>query len=95
MLLFEKIGKPIRFVESMEFQQAILIASQDPQKATAMSALLAYQDMTHGQKAVSIERNNRFTCSVLHRLGFRWQDNSRAYIEQMLSAIDSLGFFDV
>ena len=93
MQLFEKIGKPVRFVEPMEFQQAILIASKDPQKATAMSALLAYQDMTHGQKAVMIDRNNRYTCSVLHRLGFNWHD-FYGYIEQMLTAIDSLGFFD-
>ena len=95
LLGFGSIGKTIRFVEPQEFQQAILLASQDPKKANVMSALLAYQDMTHGRKAVTIERNNRFTCAVLHRLGFHWQDTSRSYIEQMLTAIDSLGFFDV
>ena len=95
LLGFKKIGRDIRFVEPEEFQQAILAASQDPKKASVMSALLAYQDMTHGQKAVMIERSNRFTCAVLHHLGFHWQDTSREYIEQMLTAIDSLGFFEV
>ena len=95
LLLFEKIGLPIRFVEPMEFQQAILIASQDPKKAGAMSALLAYQDMAHGQKVVSIERDNRYTCSVLHRLGFRWSEPDSAYVNRMLTAISQLGFFDV
>ena len=94
LLLFEKIGKPIQFVEPMQFQQAILVASQDPAKANAMSALLAYQDMTHGQKAVMIERDNRYTCAVLHRLGFHWNDTSHEYIERMLTAINGFGFFD-
>ena len=94
LMLFEKIGLNIRFVEPQEFQQAILTASQDPAKATAMSALLAYQDMTHGQKSLLIERDNHYTCEVLHRLGFHWPDTSHDYIERMLNAINSLGFFD-
>ncbi len=61
---FEKIGKSIRYVEEDEFQQAILEASKDPKKASLMSALLAYQDMTHGQKAVTIERDNRYTSAA-------------------------------
>ena len=94
LMLFEKIGQKIDFVDSNDFQQAILDASQDPSKATSMAALLAYQDMTHGQKAVMIERDNRYTCEVLHRLGFHWPDTSHEYIERMQTAINSLGFFD-
>ena len=94
LLLFDKIGKPIQFVEPAQFQQAILIASQDPAKANVMSALLAYQDMTHGQKAVLIERDNRYTCAVLHRLGFHWSDTAHDYIERMLQQIAAFGFFD-
>ena len=91
---FEKIDKSIRYVENDEFQQAILDASQDPKKASLMSALLAYQDMTHGQKAVAIERNNRFTSAVLLRLGFHWSTPDTAYVNRMLTAISQLGFFD-
>lgn len=91
---FEKIGKSIRYVENDEFQQTILEASQDPKKASLMSALLAYQDMTHGQKAVTIERNNRFTSAVLLRLGFHWSTPDTEYVNRMLTAIAQLGFFD-
>ncbi len=91
---FEKIGKSIRYVEEDEFRQAILEASQDPKKASLMSALLAYQDMTHGQKAVTIERDNRYTSAVLLRLGFRWSAPDSAYVNRMLTAISQLGFFD-
>ncbi len=84
---FEKIGKSIRYVEEDEFQQAILEASKDPKKASLMSALLAYQDMTHGQKAVTIERDNRYTSAVLLRLGFHWSAPDSAYVNRMLTAI--------
>ena len=92
---FEKIGKSIRYVEEDEFQQAILEASKDPKKASLMSAILAYQDMTHGQKAVTIERDNRYTSAVLLRLGFHWSAPDSAYVNRMLTAISQLGFFDV
>ena len=91
---FEKIGKSIRYVEEDEFQQAILEAGKDPKKASLMSALLAYQDMTHGQKAVTIERDNRYTSAVLLRLGFHWSAPDSAYVNRMLTAISQLGFFD-
>ena len=91
---FEKIGKSIRYVEEDAFQQAILEASKDPKKASLMSALLAYQDMTHGQKAVTIERNNRYTSAILLRLGFHWSAPDSAYVNRMLTAISQLGFFD-
>ncbi len=93
--ILEKVGRPIRFVEPTEFQKAIAVRSQDPEKAKMMSALLAYQDMTHGQKALIIERDNRYTCAVLHRMGFHWSDTSHDYLKQMITAIWQLGFFDV
>ena len=94
LLLFDEIGQSVAFVDESQFQQAILDASQDPKKASVMSALLAYQDMTHGQKACIIDRDNHYTCSVLHRLGFHWSDTSREYIERMLTTIAGFGFFE-
>ena len=90
----EKLGTPMRFVEMSEFQQAIAVASQDPHKAGLLSAMLAYEDLAHGQKALNIERDNRFTCSVLHRLGFHWNDTSADYILQMLRQIAAFGYFE-
>ena len=90
-----KVGKEIRFVEDNEFEQTVSVAGQDPEKAKLLSAILAYQDMAHGQKAVLIERDNRYTNNVLHRLGFRWSDTAWDYVERMLTAISQVGFFEV
>ena len=90
----EHLGREIRFVEGGDFQQAIDIAAHDPEKAKLLSAMLAYQDIAHGQKAVMIERDNRYTCSVLHRLGFQWSDTSSEYIIQMMRQIAAFGFFE-
>ena len=89
-----KIGKEIRFVEGDEFEKALAEAGQDPEKAKLLSAMLAYQDMAHGQKAVFINRDNRYTCAVLHRLGFQWSDTAWDYVERLLTAISGFGYFD-
>ena len=92
--LMSKVGRDIRFVESDEFEKAIDEAGQDPEKAKLLSAILAYQDVAHGQKAAIIKRDNRYTCNVLHRLGFHWRDTSWDYVERMLTAIGGFGFFE-
>ena len=92
--LMDKIGRGIRFVENTEFEKTIGEAGQDPEKAKLLSSILAYQDVAHGQKSAIIERDNRYTCSVLHRLGFHWKDTSWDYVQQMMTAISQLGFFD-
>jgi hypothetical protein len=94
LLMMEKVGGEMRFVENAEFERAIAIAGQDPEKAKLLSALLAYQNFANGQKVIVIERDNRYTCGVLHRLGFHWKDTSWDYVERMLTAIAGLGFFD-
>ena len=92
--MLEGVGSAIRFVEQEEFLNRIKEVGSDPDKASLMSAMLAYEDMAHGMKAVTIERDNRYTCAVLHRLGFKWSDTSKEYIEQMLRQIASFGFFE-
>ena len=92
--LMAKAGHEIRFVEDDEFNQAVAIAGQDPEKAKLLSAIMAYQDMAHGQKVALIERDNRYTCSILHRLGFHWKDTAWDYVERMLTAIGGFGYFE-
>ena len=92
--LMSKVGREVRFVEAEEFEQTLAEAGQDPEKTKLLSAILAYQDMAHGQKAALIERDNRYTCNVLHRLGFHWSDTSWDYVERMLKAIGGFGFFE-
>ena len=89
------VGEGVRFVEQEEFAQAMEQAKNDPQKAKQMSSLLAYQDMAHGQKTTDVKRDNDYTTQVLYRLGFAWSPTSWDYVERMLTAIGSLGFFDM
>ena len=89
------VGDGVRFVEQEEFEQAMERAKEDPQMAKQMSSLLAYQDMAHGQKTTDVKRDNDYTTQVLYRLGFVWSPTSWDYVERMLTAIGSLGFFDM
>ena len=89
-----KVTGGIRFVEQEEFQMAMDEAGQDPQKAKQMAALLAYQDMAHGQKTADVKRDNDYTTQVLYRLGFAWSPTSWDYVERMLTAIGGFGFFE-
>ncbi len=92
--LLSKVERNINFVENEEFEKALAEAGQDQEKAKLLSAMMAYQDMAHGQKAVFINRDNRYTCSVLHRLGFHWSDTAWDYVERMLTAISGFGYFE-
>ena len=94
LTVMEKEGGSMAFVEMEEFQKAVVLAGQDPEKAKLLAAVLAYQDVAHGQRALTIERDNRYTCNVLHRLGFNWSDTSAEYITQMIRQIAAFGFFE-
>ena len=90
----DKVTGGVRFVEDADFEAAIEAAKADPKKANAMSSLVAYQDMGHGQKAVEVGRLNSYTTQVLYRLGFSWSPTSWDYVERMFTAIGGFGFFD-
>jgi hypothetical protein len=91
----EKIGTPIRFVEQQEFGTLVQQAAADPQKASLLTTMLAYQNLANGQQAQIVDRTNAYTSQVLLRLGFRWTEPDSEYVGRMLSAISRLGFFDI
>ncbi len=84
----------IRFVDPQEFEEAMEEAKSDPQKAKALSSMLAYKDMAHGQKFAMVDRQNNYTSEILHRLGFYWSTTTQDYIDRMLTAIAGFGFFE-
>ena len=88
------VGDGVRFVELAEFSAALKQAEEDPQKAKQLSSMLAYQNMTGGQKSADVARQNLYTMQVLYRLGFHWSATSWDYIDQFLSAISGFGYFD-
>ena len=89
-----KITGGVRFVDPEEFEAVMEEAKSDPQKAKALSSMLAYKDMAHGQKTAIVGRQNNYTSEVLHRLGFYWSTTSWDYDQQMLTAIAGMGFFE-
>ena len=91
----EKIGTPMRFVEMQEFGALMQQAAQDPNKASLLTTMLAYQGNAGGKQTRVVDRNNEYTAQVLLRLGFRWSEPDSAYVNRMLTAISQLGFFDV
>ncbi|MDO4185620.1 MAG: amino acid adenylation domain-containing protein [Bacteroidales bacterium] len=90
-----KIGETPRQVEASQFAEVLEEAKQDPEKAKRLSSMLAYQDMAHGQEAFEIPPTNGYTTQVLYRLGFRWSTTSWDYVDQFLTAIDGMGYFDL
>jgi len=91
----EKIGTPIRFVEPHQFAELMQQAALDPNKASLLTTMVAYQGMAHGKTTRIVERDNAYTSQVLLRLGFRWSEPDSGYVNRMLTAISQLGFFDV
>ncbi len=89
-----KVSDGIRFVESEEFAKAMDDAKNDPQKARQLTALLAYQDMAHGQNTADVARDNDYTTQVLYRLGFAFSPTSWDYVERMLTSLGGFGFFE-
>ena len=88
------IGEGVKFVEIMDFAKALDEAKEDPVKAKQLSSLLAYQNMTKGQKSSDVLRQNAYTMQVLYRLGFSWSVTSWDYVDKFMKAIEGLGFFD-
>jgi thioester reductase-like protein len=93
--VLDKLGTEMQFVEPEAFGLAVQQAALDPNKASLLTTMLAYQNIAHGQPTQIVDRNNAYTSQVLLRLGFRWTEPDNEYIGRMLTAISQLGFFDV
>ena len=88
------IRHKIELVEDDEYERRMEFLRQSDEGAKRLSGLVAYQNTTHGRKAVIPAMQNTYTMQVLYRLGFRWDITTWDYIDRMLKAINSLGFFD-
>ena len=93
--VLDKLGTQMQFVEPEAFGMAVQQAALDPNKASLLTTMLAYQNIAHGQPTHIVDRNNEYTSQVLLRLGFQWTEPDDEYVGRMLTAISQLGFFDV
>lgn len=86
-------GSPLEYLETSAFAQRMEAAKADPEKAKILSSILAY-DQAEGQvQLVENQAANRFSMQVLHRLGFRWNETSGAYVDMIFGMLDSMRFF--
>lgn len=95
ILQMKRMGYNIKLAENDEFAQALKAAENDPEKAKLLTTMLAYENMDSDKKIEMIKTENEYTTQILYRMGFEWSMTSREYMNQFLSAIDGLGFFDL
>ncbi|MFI3298566.1 MAG: amino acid adenylation domain-containing protein [Rikenellaceae bacterium] len=89
-----KLSLDVTSVDMAEYQEVLSRAKSDEKVAKILSSIIAYEDMGHGKRVVPVAKFNGYTMQVLYRLGFLWATTSRSYINRMLSALMSLGYFD-
>ena len=87
-------GKAVEYVEPQEFDRKMDEAREDPEKARIMAPLVAYQQSASEQVGVETLASTVFTMQVLHRLGFRWDHTSSAYVDMIFEMLRTLQYFD-
>lgn len=86
-------GMDIELAEEADYLDALDEARQDPEKATVLSSMIAYENMGHGKKTVPIAKTNDYTMQVLYRLQYHWPTTSKEYVGRFVEAMAGLGFF--
>lgn len=94
LLQMRKMGMDIKLAEDDEFAAMLSEAQNDPEKAAKLTTLLAYENMDSSKKVEMISTDNEYTTQMLYRMGFSWSMTSRDYMNNFLSALDGLGFFE-
>jgi amino acid adenylation domain-containing protein len=87
-------GLSIKSVEADEFEEKFTKAMEDKNNVQALSGLVAYLNMGNGKPIVMISTTCNYTIEVLYRLGFKWPLTTDGYLDNFISMLDGLGFFD-
>ncbi len=87
-------GKNIRFVEQEEFNEALLKAGEDPEKAVIVSSFLAYLHTGEDSQLRPVGVDCTYTNEVLCRMDFLWNVTDMAYIDRFLTVLEGFMFFD-
>ena len=86
-------GMKIDVVTEGEFARLMQEASGNDSFSEAVTSLVAYNGKGE-DKNVQVESDNYFTTNALYRLDFKWPIVDDAYLEKVISAVESLDFFD-
>ncbi|MCR5604961.1 MAG: amino acid adenylation domain-containing protein [Lachnospiraceae bacterium] len=88
------LGYEIEYVEREDFAKAFREAQSDPEKAEALTSIIAYMELPDGRETVRFKRQCEYTMQVLYRLGFAWPITTWDYIERFVSALRGLEYFE-
>ena len=92
--LSKEDGSPLEYVEDDEFARRMAAAKDDPEKSRILSSIIAYTQAEGQTQLVENEASSLFSMQVLHRLGFRWDQTSREYVDMIFDMLSSMRFFD-
>ena len=87
-------GSPLEYVEMEAFTSRLDEAKADPEKARVLSSILAYTQAEGQVQLVENQASSLYSMQVLHRLGFRWDETSSAYVDMIFRILESFRFFD-
>ena len=88
-------GSPIEYVELPEFAARMEAAKEDPEKAKVLSSIIAYASSPDGPHTMPNVASTSYTMQVLHRLGFRWNETAKDYVDMIFEMLASLRYFEV
>ena len=87
-------GSPLEYLEADAFAKRMEEAGADPEKARILSSIIAYTQAEGQVQMVENAADSTFSMQVLHRLGFRWNETSSAYVDMIFRILNSFRFFD-
>ena len=86
---------PVIPVEAEKFLARMQEAENDPKMAQILTSMLAYKGSATIKPPIIPTADSNFTNQILYRKGFSWAVTTIDYISQFLSALKTLGFFDL
>ena len=86
---------PVEAVEDSEFQEAFQAALNDEELSMTVSPLITYQVSDRNTVEFNIGYDNAFTTKALYRLRVKWPIISEEYLDQVFTALRTIGFFDL
>ena len=87
-------GTPLDYVEDEEFLRRMDEAKNDPEKSRILSSIIAYNQAEGQAQLVENVADVTFSMQVLHRLGFRWDQTSRTYVDMIFDMLAMMRYFD-
>ena len=88
-------GSPVAYVEYEQFAQILEAAKNDPHKAQVLSSILAYTTTPGGVEMIVNPPVTNYTMQVLHRMGFRWNETAKDYVDMIFDMLASMRYFEV